>query len=129
MSSPMHFADRAFFSLPTALRIFFSIIVVALIVAYALFQARHLITGPIITLTDPLPAVISTSTITVRGRAENIVSLSLNGRPIFTTDEGTFEEAVTLVEGYTILTIEARDRYGNAERLEHNIVRLKEQGE
>lgn len=125
----MYFADRFFFSLPTALRIFFGIIVVVLIVAYALFQARHLITGPIITLSEPLPAVISTSTFMVRGKAENIVSLSLNGRPIFTTDEGTFEEVVTLTEGYTILTIEAKDRYGNTERLEHNIVRAQEQGE
>ena len=119
----MEFEDRFYLSLPFVLRILLGIVIVTLIVGYALFQARHLISGPTITLLEEIPSVIATSTITVHGKAENIVSLSLNGRPIFTTDEGIFEEVVTVPNGYTIVTIEAVDRYGAHTRLERNVVR------
>lgn len=119
----MDFEDRIYFSLSLALRILISVVITVLIVVYVLFQARHIITGPTITLLENIPPTISTSTITVYGKAENIVSLSLNGRPIFTTDEGIFKEVVTLPNGYTIVTIEAVDRYGAHTRLERNVVR------
>lgn len=122
----MEFEDRFYLSLPLVLRIVLGIVIVLLIVVYALFQARHLITGPTITLLGDIPSVISTSTVTIQGKAENIVSLSLNGKPIFTTDEGVFEEVVTLPKGYTIVTIEAVDRYGARTRLERNVVRTAE---
>ncbi len=119
----MEFEDRFYLSLPFFLRVLLGILVIGLVIAYALFQARHLISGPTISLIEDIPSVISTSTIIVHGKAENIISLSLNGKPIFTTDEGVFKEVVTLPSGYTILTIEAVDRYGARTRLERNIVR------
>ncbi len=100
-------------------------VVVLLIIAYALFQARHLISGPIITLIEPIPSTISTSTVVVHGTAENIVSLSLNGKAMFTTDSGEFKKTVTLPVGYSILTIEAIDRYGAHSRLLRNVVRTE----
>ena len=119
----MDYEDRVYISLPFALKALGAVIVVCLIVAYALFQARHVLLGPQITLEDELPAMVATSTVMVRGTAENIVSISLNGRPIFTTDEGAFEEVVILPPGYTIVTIEAVDRYGSTARIERGIVR------
>lgn len=119
----MDFEDRVYISLPFALKAVGAIVVVCLIVLYALFQARHVLLGPQITLLEELPATVATSTVTVRGTAENIVSISLNGRPIFTTDEGAFEEVVILPPGYTIVTIEAVDRYGSSARIERGIVR------
>jgi hypothetical protein len=119
----MDFEDRFYISLPGFLKIVGALLVVALIGGYVLFQARHLISGPIITLTEDIPATVATSTVTIRGVATNIINLSLNGRPIFTTDEGVFEEAVVLPIGYTIVTIEAADRYGATARLERSILR------
>jgi len=121
----MHLDDRMYVSLPFILRSIGTVCVVVLIIAYALFQARHLISGPIIRLIDPIPSTIATSTILVHGTAENIVSLSLDGRPMFTTDSGEFHETVTLPIGYTILTIEAVDRYGAHSRLLRNVVRTQ----
>jgi hypothetical protein len=123
--SSMHLDDRMYISLPLILRSVGTVCIMALVIAYALFQARHLISGPIIKLLDPIPSTVATSTILVHGTAENIVSLSLDGRPIFTTDSGEFHETVTLPIGYTILTIEAVDRYGAHTRLLRNVVRTE----
>src|SRR5690606_34355895 len=76
------------------------------IVAYALFQARFLLTGPALALEiEPVP-VQSTPTIAISGTAKNITSLTLNGRTIYTTEAGVFEELVILEKGYTIVTLE-----------------------
>ena len=124
-SNLMRLEDRIYFSLPFILRSLGTLVVVLLIIAYALFQARHLISGPIIKLVESIPSTISTSTVLVHGTAENIISLSLNGRAIFTTDSGEFKETVTLPVGYSILTIEAIDRYGAHSRLLRNVVRTE----
>lgn len=121
----MQLQDRVYISLPFILRSVGTVCVVLLVIGYALFQARHLISGPIITLIEPIPPTIATSTVVVHGTAENIISLSLNGRPMFTTDSGEFRETVTLPIGYTILTIEAVDRYGAHSRLLRNVVRTE----
>ena len=90
-----------------------------LILAYAAFQARHIIDGPLITLTDEPSHLQSSSTISLEGTAENITELSLNGRTIYTDDRGYFEETIVLQRGYTIVTLHARDRYGR----EHSVTR------
>jgi hypothetical protein len=119
----MDFEDRFYVSLPLILKVVGGILIALLIVGYALFQARHLISGPTLTLTQDFPLAVATSSVTISGVATNIITLSLNGRPIFTTDEGVFEEVVVLPVGYTIVTIEAADRYGATTKLERHILR------
>lgn len=82
------------------------------LLAYITFQARFLIEGPQIILTEEPPRVENVRTITLTGTAKNIAEISLNGRQIFTDERGHFEEAVVLENGYTIVTIAAVDRYG-----------------
>jgi len=95
---------------------------ILLILIYILYQARFLTEGPVITLQNEPPVTTSSSTVLITGRAQNIVSLYINGRTIYTTDEGVFSETLTLPLGYTILTIEGVDRYGKRERVERSIV-------
>ena len=96
--------------------------VIALLFVYALYQARFLTEGPLITLHSEPPHTTSSSTLLIAGRAQNIVSLSLNGRAIYTTDQGDFSETLTLPMGYTVVTIEGVDRFKKHARLERNIV-------
>jgi hypothetical protein len=112
-------------TLPGLLKVVGSILLGIMVLGYVIFQARHLIVGPQITLTSDVPASIATSSVVIQGIAENITSLSLNGRTIFTTDTGVFEEVVVLPIGYTMVTIEAVDRYGAHARLERGVVRTK----
>lgn len=119
----MDFEDRIYLSLHTTLRWLFGAVITVIVVAYALFQARHLIEGPIITLTNEPPATTTLPVLELSGTARNIVSITLNGREIYTTDQGAWDETIPLQKGYTMLTIEGVDRYGNRAQVERMIIR------
>ncbi len=91
-------------------------------VAYTIFQARFLIEGPQISLTDTAASVQEARVITLSGVAKNIVMLTLNGREIYTDRNGFFNEALVLENGYTIATLTAHDRFGRTQKLTQNFV-------
>lgn len=110
------------FSLGTLLYGGILLAAISLLALYALFQARHVILGPQITLqTDTYDGVAATAP--VHGTAENIVSLTLNGRAIYTDDQGNFDEEVVLPVGYTVITLTAEDRYGRVRHTSRGYVR------
>ena len=90
--------------------------------AYIVFQARFLLQGPVVTLTETPPLAQSERTVTLTGNAKNIVSLSLNGRDIFTDVAGDFNETLVLENSVTVATITARDRYGRERAYEQKFV-------
>ena len=99
-----------------------SLLILGLISFYVLFQARFLITGPQIVLDSEPPIHQNERVITLSGQAFNITHLWLNDRPIFTDENGHFEEALILENGYTITTLRARDRYGRETRVVRSFV-------
>jgi len=90
--------------------------------AYALYQARFLITGPIIVLEPATDVATNARVVELRGRATNITRLWLNDRTIYTDETGYFTEALVLETGYTIATLRAEDRYGRVTRLAREFV-------
>jgi hypothetical protein len=81
---------------------------------YAYLQSREYIRGPTLIIEEPLNGSMSTtSPVVLRGSARNISFLTLNGRQIFTDEMGRFKESLLLQEGYSIMTLEARDRFGH----------------
>lgn len=84
------------------------------LVVYVSYQARFLITGPMITMKTELDTRQNTRYIELQGTATNISHLQLNGRPIFTNPKGEFTTAVILENGYTVTTLTAEDRYGRS---------------
>ena len=103
-----------------------SILLVAVLIIgslwYALFQARLLIAGPQIVLTETPEAVVSERQITIKGRASNITELYLNGRAIVTNEQGIFTESVVLENGHSLVRIDAHDRYGRRAFVERSFV-------
>lgn len=97
-------------------------LVSGLIVYYVIFQARFLITGPQIILTNEPSSQHNERVITLEGTAFNITRLWLNDRPIFTDEQGNFKEALVLENGYTIATLRATDRYGRETRVVRSFV-------
>lgn len=86
--------------------------VILAFVSYVLWQSRIFIQGPVITITSAPPATTTDAVVEIAGRAENIVWIHLNGRPIVTTPSGEFKERIVLERGYTVLQLEAADRFG-----------------
>ena len=98
----------------------FLLVVGALV--YTLFQGRFLILGPQISL-DGIPATVQAErVVTLAGTAKNITALYLNGLPIVTNESGQFQANVVLENGYTIVRLEAVDRYGRRTYVEQDFV-------
>lgn len=89
-----------------ALGVFFLIVL-----GYAYFEARGLLFGPSIALTSSVTEVHD-PLITIKGRADRISSLSMNGKTIPVTVDGTFDEPYLLAPGYNRIVLDARDKYG-----------------
>ena len=50
---------------------------------------------------------------TIIGKAENAIHLSLNGREIFIDKDGSFNEKVALLPGFSVATLDAVDKFGH----------------
>lgn len=84
-----------------------------LLLSYSLFQARFLILGPRIWIESPEDgAQVFEPMVKISGRASNIAWISLNGSPIFTNEEGFWEEVLIVSKGTSIMTLSAKDRFG-----------------
>lgn len=118
----MKYAQGEQFSFRTLIGYFLVTIVVLLILTFIIFQARFLITGPRIVITNAPQGPQNTRQIEISGTAYNISRLWLNDRPIFTDATGNFKEAIVLENGYTIATLRAEDRYGRTTKVDRQLV-------
>lgn len=109
-------------TLGLGIRVVGIVLLVGLILVYIHFQARNILLGPAITLQNDPAVLQSERTITLTGSAQNIVRLALNGREINTTASGAFTQTLVLQEGYTIIELEAQDRFGRTVSLRREYV-------
>jgi hypothetical protein len=109
-------------TLGTCIRLVSIAVLVTLIVLYVQFQARNILLGPTITLSDTPATIQHERTLTLSGRAGNIVKLTVNGREIHTNERGEFTQALVLENGYTVVTLEAQDRFGRGTTLTREYV-------
>ncbi|TSC61250.1 MAG: Xre-like protein DNA-binding protein [Parcubacteria group bacterium Gr01-1014_107] len=83
------------------------------VVGYAFFEARGVIAGPIIEVTEPKNGKsFHESLITIKGYTRNISFISLNDNPITVDEEGNFIEKLLLSPGYNIIKLKVVDRFG-----------------
>ena len=84
-----------------------------LILGYAYFQIMRVARGATLSLQEPASgATFSKPLITVDGEANRVSFISINGRQIFTDESGRFKEEILLAEGYNVLTVAVKDRFG-----------------
>ncbi len=82
-----------------------------IIAGYAYFEARGILYGPRIEVPEGVTQV-SEQFITLRGRADRIAVLNMNGKPITVTEDGAFEEPYLLSPGLNRVVFDAEDKYG-----------------
>lgn len=84
-----------------------------LIIGYSGLKFKDLLSGPQITINSPSDGeTIKNSVVSVSGRAERISQLYLNGKKIFTDEEGNFTEPYLMANGYNLLEVIASDQFG-----------------
>lgn len=82
---------------------------------YIYLQSKEYLRGPVLTIDEPENgSLVVEPRVTIKGATHNISLLTLNGRQIFTDEQGRFTEALLLQEGYSIMTLEAKDRFGHS---------------
>jgi hypothetical protein len=59
---------------------------------------------------------------TVSGNAAKAINLTLNGREIFIDKEGNFSESIAMLPGFSVVTINARDKFGKTAEQKFEIV-------
>jgi len=104
--------DTELLPLRRLMRLAGACLLIVFLIGYTAYQARFLLQGPTITLLEEPPIVHTDRTVTLTGSTRNIARMTLNGRQIFTDENGIFEEVLWLENGYTIATLSAEDRYG-----------------
>ncbi len=75
-------------------------------------QTRGLLAGASVSVQSPQNgALFHEPTLTLSGTAKKVSFISVNGRQIFTDEDGKFEELLLLAPGYTIITVSAEDTF------------------
>jgi hypothetical protein len=90
---------------------------------YALSRSENFLIGPRIILETPSDGqVFDSPEITIKGRASNISLFYLNGRKIFTDEQGRFEENLLLAKGYNIIELKAVDKFDRETKIIRELV-------
>ena len=88
-------------------------VVLFLLISYGLIEAWPLLLGPSLSVESPRDgAPFPDGIVAIRGKADRIARLSLNGAPVLHGEDGTFETTLTFPHGGSILTFIATDRFG-----------------
>ncbi len=88
------------------------IIISGILIFYFFYQARFFILGPRIVVEFPQNGdVLKESLIEVKGKAQNVSLLLLNGKSILVDTSGNFKGSLILAEGYNIIELLAKDKF------------------
>jgi hypothetical protein len=83
------------------------------IVAYSLFQAQKILSGPVIVVNTPQNnATYNSTLIKIEGQAKNIAYINLDDKQIFVDKDGNFSEKFLLSPGYNVVKLDAWDKFG-----------------
>jgi len=59
----------------------------------------------------------------IKGNAEKAVYITLNGREIFIDKNGNFSESISVLPGFSIVTLSARDKFGKTAEKKFEVVK------
>jgi len=93
------------------------------IIIYAFFRAKDVILGvKIIDVNIVDGAKMTDNILKITGNARNAVSLTLNDRIISIDQKGNFNETIALLSGYNVISIKARDEFGNSDEKNYKLM-------
>jgi len=94
------------------LKIFISVIVIAGIISFAIYNSRQFFEGPQVTLFSPdNGTTFDKPIIRLQGKARNTAFIKLNGHPVYVDEKNEFDEKLLLPPGTSIMKLEATDRF------------------
>lgn len=91
------------------------------IVGYAYFRSRDAIWGTKITASIHDGQTLESNLLTLTGNAPHTSLFTVNNRELLLDKNGDFIDTLLLHEGYNIITLEAKDKFG---RIKNKVIRL-----
>jgi len=89
------------------------VVMAAAIIGYSTLKLKDIFIGPQIVLYSPIDGTnLEKDLVNIQGRAKRISQIYLNGKKIFTDEQGNFNEAFLLASGYNLIEIRAEDQFG-----------------
>jgi len=105
------------------LRILLLIILFLFIIIYAFFRSKDLIFGVKIKNVNLNNGEKVTENIQkITGNAKNAIGLTLNDREVSIDQQGNFNETISLLPGYNIINIKAKDKFGNSDEKNYQLI-------
>lgn len=93
-----------------------------LFIIYGLTKLIPYLQGPELTILSPLEGdIVATTTFQVYGKARRATVVKVQGKPVSIDPYGYFNETLVSYFPYTILVVEATDRYGKIEKIERTV--------
>ena len=68
-------------------------------------------------------ATLASNVVEITGIAKHAIYLSLDGREISVNQLGDFDETIALLPGYNIINIRAKDKFGNTDEKNYQIIK------
>ena len=94
-------------------RIAATALAILIVVLYAGYRSLPYLRGPVIHVYQPLNgSSISSTTMTIIGKADRVNSLSLNDNPIQVDEAGNFRQIIIVFPGVNIVSLDATDQFG-----------------
>jgi hypothetical protein len=91
------------------------VIFFVLVLGYGYFEAQGFLRGPSIQIASGT-TVVHDQLVRIQGKAARISSLSMNGKQIQVTEDGSFDQPYLLSEGVNRIVLDAKDTYGRTTR-------------
>ncbi len=95
------------------LKILLGLILTLTILIYGLYEVHNLIFGPTLVVSSPTDGqTLKDPLVEIKGSTKRIAKIFINGRQVFTRNDGTFDEPLLLGYGYNIIEIKVQDQFG-----------------
>ena len=96
----------------TIIVIIASFIFVSGVLGYIYYRSKSFVQGPTISIESPVNGSSVTEALTeIKGQAQNVSSITVNGKKIFIDEKGIISEKLLLSQGYNIISVKAEDRF------------------
>ena len=113
-----------FITHPRTIRISISVVIVAAVLGYVVYQLYAIITPPELLVTSPVNELITQERfVTVQGTTEPNAFVLINSESIHVAEDGVFEKLINLQEGLNLIRIEAAKKFSRVHvELRHVLV-------
>ena len=105
------------------LAIFLGVLLLILLSVYLCYQFKFLVGPPNLAVDPKEDMVIQQESLTVRGKTDSGVDLTVNGENVYVASDGSFSKEVQLTSGINVIEVKAVNNFGKNTKIVRQIFR------